>query len=295
MMRNITFTTWAKTEIRFRLPRFYKRLHPNIGTYRQRVPPPIVFMFFFTICHVHTASAQSSILYTMIVGDTAVLSVTGTTGSIQWQESKDSINWSNISGATNNPQTYITDTSYSGKRFLRAKMSDTAKCLLAPFYSTTIQHKVYDSIHLVQIGDWFRGGIVFYKSSATHGLIAPTSDQSSSCQWGCYGTSISGATSTSNGKANTAAIVAGCSTRPIAASICNSLTLNGYTDWYLPAKNELNYLYQKKNLVGGFSNSYYWSSSESNAHTAWLQYFNDGYQLTNNKGSGYYVRCIRSY
>jgi hypothetical protein len=32
--------------------------------------------------------------------------------------------------------------------------------------------------------------------------------------------------------------------------------------WRLPTKNELNILYQNKNKIGGFANSFYWSSSE---------------------------------
>ena len=32
--------------------------------------------------------------------------------------------------------------------------------------------------------------------------------------------------------------------------------------WYLPNKDELNLLYNQKNVVGGFANHDYWSSSD---------------------------------
>ncbi|MDX9940068.1 MAG: DUF1566 domain-containing protein [Sphaerochaetaceae bacterium] len=69
-----------------------------------------------------------------------------------------------------------------------------------------------------------------------------------------------------------------------AARICEDYTLDEYADWFLPSKDELNlmYLNLKAELIGGFSDNYYWSSSESTASTAWGQDFGNGYQ-----GSGY--------
>ena len=37
--------------------------------------------------------------------------------------------------------------------------------------------------------------------------------------------------------------MAGCPTAGIAARLCGDLVLGGYSDWYLPAKNELEVLY----------------------------------------------------
>jgi hypothetical protein len=44
------------------------------------------------------------------------------------------------------------------------------------------------------------------------------------------------------------------------------LVLGGYSDWYLPSKDELNKLYLNKVAVGGFASYYYWSSSEDSQY-----------------------------
>jgi hypothetical protein len=47
----------------------------------------------------------------------------------------------------------------------------------------------------------------------------------------------------------------------------------------LPSKDELNKLYEKKAVVGGFAADYYWSSSQVAALNAWFQYFVCGFQF----------------
>ena len=245
---------------------------------------------------------------TVIVGstpDTLVLTVNGANGTIQWQESTDSISWSNIIGATINDYEVITDNSVVGKHYYRAEISNSTICENSTWYSSIIMgYKVINSITELEIGDWYKGGVVFYflvdgdigyVAGETHGLIAPQQDQSSGVEWGCDGTSIVGATSTSDGAANTTAIVAACSTRPIAASICDTLTINGYDDWFLPAIDQLTHLYQQKNLVGGFTNDYYRSSTEYTSATAWTYTFNGGYSVSYNKYVTYRVRAVRAF
>jgi len=84
-----------------------------------------------------------------------------------------------------------------------------------------------------------------------------------------------------------------------------NLTLGGFSDWYLPSKDELNLMYlnigqgsSTNPNHGDFSNGFYWSSTEMELYDndyAWGQYFNDGFQSINVKDSNYFVRAIRAF
>ena len=80
-----------------------------------------------------------------------------------------------------------------------------------------------------------------------------------------------------------------------AKTICKEHRGGGYSDWHLPSKDELNKLFLKKNKIGGFSNNYYWSSTEDGNGLAWYQYFYNGYQYYSNKYTTYYVRAVRAF
>ena len=156
------------------------------------------------------------------------------------------------------------------------------------------------SANTFYIGQSYGGGIIFYiDGTGQHGLIAATNDQSTGAEWGCMGTLITGADGTAIGTGNhiTIDILAGCSTAGIAARICDDLVLAGYSDWYLPSKDELNEMYLQKGVIGGFAYSDYWSSSENDANTAWYQEFlNTSPQYTSDKQlKMLLVRAIRSF
>jgi len=150
------------------------------------------------------------------------------------------------------------------------------------------------------IGDTYQGGVVFYLDGNGGGLIAAPSDQSSAA-WGCYGQSIGGTSSAvGTGAANTTAIVSGCSESAIAARICADLTLGGYTDWFLPSKDELNQMYINKTTLEGVSgftafSDYYWSSTEYDNDFAWFQYFSFGGQYVTEKYFTGSVRAVRAF
>ena len=130
-------------------------------------------------------------------------------------------------------------------------------------------------------------------------LEAAPSDQSPNLEWGCMGSSISGAdgTTVGTGAQNTIDIEAGCTTPGTAADLCANLSLGGYSDWFLPSKDELNLMYQNLKLygVGSFIDTDYWSSSENDAGTALSQDFFDGTQYIDNKDYVYRVRAVRAF
>jgi trimeric autotransporter adhesin len=85
-----------------------------------------------------------------------------------------------------------------------------------------------------------------------------------------------------------------------AAKFCADInTSGGYagqTDWYLPARQELNLIYQNSPNIGGFVySSSYWSSTETGTTSAWYFYFTNGYILNASKTGAYYVRCVRRF
>ena len=90
-----------------------------------------------------------------------------------------------------------------------------------------------------------------------------------------------------------------------AAAICAAYSTGvSFDDWYLPSIEELNKMYlnigQGNALglgnIGGFANSVYWSSTESDNGIAWDQYFGNGTQKVNGDKVNYgNVRAVRAF
>jgi hypothetical protein len=91
-------------------------------------------------------------------------------------------------------------------------------------------------------GGGFFAGQINVSGTKYNLVVAPkASGENSSSTWGVYGTTT-GIASVINGPTNSAALAAlGASYQ--AAVFCEGLTIGGYSDWYLPAKNELEVLY----------------------------------------------------
>jgi hypothetical protein len=155
------------------------------------------------------------------------------------------------------------------------------------------------------IGETYGGGKVFYVyNGGLHGLIAATSDQATGIRWygGSYTNTRARADGVGGGKANTVIIIAGqgpVDGDSFAATVCNeySVTMSGvtYGDWYLPSLTELHLLYLQRNVVGGFTSTAYWSSTEANMDSAYGWGFDNGQQFYVGKANVYYVRAIRSF
>ena len=81
-----------------------------------------------------------------------------------------------------------------------------------------------------------------------------------------------------------------------AAVYALSYVNNGYTDWFLPSKDELDELHLRRGIVGGFTTGSYWSSTEYNAYDAWTRHFGFGYHSYDSKASidTFRVRPVRA-
>ena len=151
-----------------------------------------------------------------------------------------------------------------------------------------------------KIGESHGGGIVFYvDESGQHGLVTSTSNQSTSMRWfnGSFVETTATGIKTGTGSTNTEAIIKSQGLGVYAASICDKLELNGYNDWFLPSKDELNLLYMQKaaGVIGDFENDFYWSSTENSNNGAWSQSFTNGANSSANKDGAYDVRAIRAF
>ena len=95
-------------------------------------------------------------------------------------------------------------------------------------------------------GGGFFAGQIGVSSVATHNLVVgpAASAQNTSIKWKNAATDTPGAASVIDGPQNTADMVAdGNATVYPAAHFCNDLSTGGQTDWYMPAKNELEVCY----------------------------------------------------
>jgi len=162
---------------------------------------------------------------------------------------------------------------------------------------------------LPEIGDLILGGIVFYiDETGEHGLVAALEDIGQ-FEWGCYGENVNGSDGQAigTGYQNTMDIVnQGCSTENggvTAAQAALDAEINGYSDWYLPSKDELLEMYNTignagpEGNIGGFiEDGWYWSSSENYNSTAWFLNFPSGDMFNfHNKSYPGRVRVIRAF
>ncbi len=163
-------------------------------------------------------------------------------------------------------------------------------------------------LYTPDLGESFGGGIVFYKdASGAHGLVAAPSDQSEGIQWynGAYVRTNATSTLPFTGNGNTSQIIAVQGDGLYAAKLCSDLVLNGFDDWYLPSKSELVELYNERKNVGGFSDNFYWASTENDNDIgawrdslAWYVNFTDslgGYKNCYYKNYSARVRAIRAF
>jgi hypothetical protein len=162
------------------------------------------------------------------------------------------------------------------------------------------------------IGELRVGGVVFWvdPTDNTHGLVCAIEDQSSGIQWFNGNYPATGATGTAigTGSANTTAIIAsqGATETAYAAGVARAYNGGGYTDWFLPSKEELVQMYLNKATINStatansgsnfVTNNYYWNSTEDNINQTWILIFLNGGQGRASKGTtNYRVRAVRAF
>jgi hypothetical protein len=121
-----------------------------------------------------------------------------------------------------------------------------------------------------KIGEKFEDGIVFdVTPDGQHGLIAKTQDEGM-CSWN-----------------EARALVANLAKQRAASKSA--------AGWRLPKKDELDKLFERRQIVGGFTSNRYWSATENGKDLAWNQIFASGAMAANGKGFSMYVRAIRKF
>ncbi|MDR3301494.1 MAG: DUF1566 domain-containing protein, partial [Spirochaetaceae bacterium] len=153
------------------------------------------------------------------------------------------------------------------------------------------------------------GGWIFYENQnyAADGwrYLEAAPEDCADAEWGlCWGENnnidVPGTnTGIGMGKENTRLIVQKYPDGSYAAHLCKDYRGGGKDDWFLPSKDELSLMWTnlKQQDLGGFSGSYYWSSSQDGAGIidSWLQDFSSGYQTRFRKYEAHSVRAVRAF
>jgi len=80
-----------------------------------------------------------------------------------------------------------------------------------------------------------------------------------------------------------------------AKKMCSKSRVGGFSDWRMLTKAELAVLFEKRNIIGSFSDRpMYWSSSGGNDFY-WYQNFNSGHQSNAYYIEQYRCRAVRTY
>lgn len=141
----------------------------------------------------------------------------------------------------------------------------------------------------IQIGDYYQGGVVFYTEADGKGLIVDTDyleattlwleGQPLQSKWGHHWVNNPNTIEAfiGGGQHNTANLIES-NTNDFAANVCSNSNASGFSDWFLPSKDELWQMMTFKSVIdsaintyGGDSiyDSFHWSSTQASPTNAW--------------------------
>ena len=120
-------------------------------------------------------------------------------------------------------------------------------------------------------------------------LVSDIALEIEAAEWGKYSQDVAGATSRTDGKANTDAMVA--ANCPAALRV-REVSADGHTDYFLPSLGELNSA--AANVPELFNKAgCYWTSTQVSRDDAFVQDFENGGSSWNGKGGKRRVRAFR--
>ena len=113
-------------------------------------------------------------------------------------------------------------------------------------------------------------------------------------------TSLTTSVLTGKGLTNTLAVIAQCGTANAVSSEAAKIAYNyrggGKSDWYLPSKDELSLLFDKRNVMAKIaSGAPYWSSSQDSLVKSWAMDLGTGVVSSEGNGIDRFVRPIRAF
>ncbi|MFN3701510.1 MAG: DUF1566 domain-containing protein [Alphaproteobacteria bacterium] len=159
----------------------------------------------------------------------------------------------------------------------------------------TIGAETYDMVITQSSCAQETGGAAGTKPEAFFSPACAGTNDATTKTWATTNATNELVTSTNDGMANTLQLIADSRVRNPAAAYCYYLNHGGFTDWYLPAENELGALYDNLATFGlmGLASENYWSSTQQSvANARRITMLNRAVGNTG-KTSGLRTRCIR--
>lgn len=246
----------------------------------------LLSLFLFIVLISNAKLHAQDFTYGYVVGDTAQLIFEDSLNfNIQWQERNHIASpWKNIKNATNQIHEVVYSSTIDSQKLYRAKITYNGDS--CTYYTKQIKHKIVNKLSKLQPADYYQGGLLFHIDDSFGMVLTPFElkepfhGHQAFTSFGCMDVEIPKARNTAigTGRTNTIEILKKCDTLAKAAFVCDTLNLNGFDDWFLPSKDELDRVNEiQKNpatpIISDRYNGYYhWSSTEADAQLAYNTY-----------------------